>query len=101
MNDTPKIMHSWDFAEIQNDFSAKLRPVMEGLYHGVKSQNKDDLVKYSEDAKAILDEYYQTADSLAEYGSGKKKYQFLESHEDDIEFIEEHLKLAQDQLAKI
>ncbi len=100
MTDTPKILESWKYAEIASAFMNKLEKLTNDFEEAIDESDKNVLPGFITRANDLIDEYHATAEDLAQYGTGIKKKQFLEDHEDDIDYLKDQIGQANEKLGK-
>ncbi len=93
-----KILESWEFAEIHNAFRAKLRKLTDDFEEAIDESDRDALPDFITRANELIEEYHRTAEDLAQYGTGIKKTQFLENHEEDIDYLKDQIGQAKEKL---
>lgn len=101
MTTPPKIMESWDYAELKGSFRKRIIDLMDSFEVSIDENEFEEMKSYKLDVEKIIAEYYATAEDLAQYGTGLKKTQFLAASEDDIEYAQELLQQAKEKLAAL
>ncbi|MBN2772081.1 MAG: hypothetical protein JXR90_15425 [Spirochaetes bacterium] len=93
-------MDSSEFAQINIKFRKKIKNFIEEFEDALNDNNLEVLPDFIKRTEPIIKEYYATAEDLIQYGAGIKKAQFLETFEDDVEYLGEQIEEAEEKLKK-